>query len=304
MADAAFQRKDTQVLGISTDAAPTQKAFSSSIGGVPYPLLGDFHPKGQVAQPVRHLQRRARHRQPRHHHHRQGRRSALGADLRQHGRADAGGHPRRGGQALAVRSAARGRPCAGAWSEDVRFVRSDASVQGRRPGAARGPQGAALHGAPAARRRLPHAHRPLQPRRTVGPAGRRVANHVQGPRPARRQAHHGRLLPGDAPHSHRGLSQGRGRDTGVRRHLPGRACPGSRHRLRRAHVRAAAGRRAYRVRCVLRRADRHAGASQGQRWRALPRRGQPEPQAGRRGAKALPKTNWTASCWTCPNPGT
>ena len=50
MADAAFQRKDTQVLGISTDAAPTQKAFSSSIGGVPYPLLGDFHPKGQVAQ--------------------------------------------------------------------------------------------------------------------------------------------------------------------------------------------------------------------------------------------------------------
>ena len=50
MANAAFERKDTQVLGISTDAAPTQTAFASSIGGLPYPLLGDFHPKGSVAQ--------------------------------------------------------------------------------------------------------------------------------------------------------------------------------------------------------------------------------------------------------------
>ncbi len=50
MANAAFERKDTQVLGISTDPVPTQTAFASSIGGLPYPLLGDFHPKGQVAQ--------------------------------------------------------------------------------------------------------------------------------------------------------------------------------------------------------------------------------------------------------------
>ncbi len=50
MANSAFERKDAQVLGISTDARPTQTAFASSIGGVPYPVLGDFHPKGHVAQ--------------------------------------------------------------------------------------------------------------------------------------------------------------------------------------------------------------------------------------------------------------
>ncbi len=27
-----------------------QRAFASSLGGIPYPMLGDFHPKGRVAQ--------------------------------------------------------------------------------------------------------------------------------------------------------------------------------------------------------------------------------------------------------------
>ena len=50
MVNTAFEGKDTQVLGISTDARPTQTAFAASLGGVPYPVLGDFQPKGQVAQ--------------------------------------------------------------------------------------------------------------------------------------------------------------------------------------------------------------------------------------------------------------
>ena len=50
MANTAFEGKDTQVLGISTDARPTQTAFAASLGGVPYPVLGDFHPKGQMSQ--------------------------------------------------------------------------------------------------------------------------------------------------------------------------------------------------------------------------------------------------------------
>lgn len=45
-----YQEKGAQVLGISVDSRPTQKAFAASFGGVTYPLLADFHPKGQVAQ--------------------------------------------------------------------------------------------------------------------------------------------------------------------------------------------------------------------------------------------------------------
>lgn len=29
---------------------PTQRAFAASLGGIPYPLLSDFYPHGQVAQ--------------------------------------------------------------------------------------------------------------------------------------------------------------------------------------------------------------------------------------------------------------
>ena len=38
------------MLGISTDARATQTAFAASLGNIPYPVLGDFHPKGQVSQ--------------------------------------------------------------------------------------------------------------------------------------------------------------------------------------------------------------------------------------------------------------
>jgi len=38
------------VLGISTDSVAAQKAFCSSLGGISYPVLGDFYPHGQVAE--------------------------------------------------------------------------------------------------------------------------------------------------------------------------------------------------------------------------------------------------------------
>ena len=50
MADAALGEKDTQVLGISANAKPAQAAFSTSLGGIPYPILSDFYPHGEVAQ--------------------------------------------------------------------------------------------------------------------------------------------------------------------------------------------------------------------------------------------------------------
>ncbi|MBN18737.1 MAG: alkyl hydroperoxide reductase [Chloroflexi bacterium] len=45
-----FQEIDTQVLGISTDPSPSQKAFSISLGNINYPLLSDFHPKGKISK--------------------------------------------------------------------------------------------------------------------------------------------------------------------------------------------------------------------------------------------------------------
>lgn len=41
--------RDTQVLGISTDPKPTQTAYATSLGNLPYPLLSDFHPKAEVS---------------------------------------------------------------------------------------------------------------------------------------------------------------------------------------------------------------------------------------------------------------
>ena len=38
------------MLGISVDSVAVQKAYCSSLGGIPYPMLGDFHPHGQVAE--------------------------------------------------------------------------------------------------------------------------------------------------------------------------------------------------------------------------------------------------------------
>ena len=37
-------------MGLSIDSAAVQKTFSTALGGLPYPLLADFHPKGEVAQ--------------------------------------------------------------------------------------------------------------------------------------------------------------------------------------------------------------------------------------------------------------
>ena len=36
------------MLGISADAKPTQTAYSTTLGNIPYPILSDFHPKGAV----------------------------------------------------------------------------------------------------------------------------------------------------------------------------------------------------------------------------------------------------------------
>ena len=49
MAD--FERYDAQVVGISVDSVPSHVAFAKSIGGIErYPLLADFHPKGDVSK--------------------------------------------------------------------------------------------------------------------------------------------------------------------------------------------------------------------------------------------------------------
>ncbi len=50
MVNAALEEKDTQVLGISANAKPVQAAFSTSLGGIPYPVLSDFHPHGAVCR--------------------------------------------------------------------------------------------------------------------------------------------------------------------------------------------------------------------------------------------------------------
>lgn len=49
MAD--FERYDAQVVGISVDSVPSHVAFAKSLGGIErYPLLADFHPKGEVSK--------------------------------------------------------------------------------------------------------------------------------------------------------------------------------------------------------------------------------------------------------------
>ena len=45
-----FEEADTQVLGISVDSIPSHVAWAKSLGGVSYPLLSDFEPKGTVAK--------------------------------------------------------------------------------------------------------------------------------------------------------------------------------------------------------------------------------------------------------------
>lgn len=38
------------MLGISVDSVYSHQAFAKELGGLEYPLLTDFHPKGEVAQ--------------------------------------------------------------------------------------------------------------------------------------------------------------------------------------------------------------------------------------------------------------
>jgi alkyl hydroperoxide reductase subunit AhpC len=48
---AEFERYDAQVLGVSVDSIPSHIAWAKSLGGITtYPLLADFHPKGEVAK--------------------------------------------------------------------------------------------------------------------------------------------------------------------------------------------------------------------------------------------------------------
>lgn len=44
-----FERRDAQVLGISTDQVPTLEAWGKSMGGLSYPLLADHWPHGWAA---------------------------------------------------------------------------------------------------------------------------------------------------------------------------------------------------------------------------------------------------------------
>ena len=43
-----FERRNAQVLGISTDNVPTNEAWAKSMGGLSYPLLSDFWPHGKT----------------------------------------------------------------------------------------------------------------------------------------------------------------------------------------------------------------------------------------------------------------
>ena len=44
-----FKEADTQVLGVSIDSKHSHKNWAESLGGVTFPLLQDFHPKGAMA---------------------------------------------------------------------------------------------------------------------------------------------------------------------------------------------------------------------------------------------------------------
>ena len=46
---AQFEKLDAQVLGISIDSRPVHAAFAKQLG-ITYPLLADFHPKGEVGR--------------------------------------------------------------------------------------------------------------------------------------------------------------------------------------------------------------------------------------------------------------
>jgi alkyl hydroperoxide reductase subunit AhpC len=45
-----FRAAHTQVLGISVDSIYCHANWAKSLGGISFPLLADFHPKGAMAQ--------------------------------------------------------------------------------------------------------------------------------------------------------------------------------------------------------------------------------------------------------------
>jgi alkyl hydroperoxide reductase subunit AhpC len=47
---AQFEAIDTQVLGVSVDSKFCHKAWGDTFGGIQFPLMADFHPKGAVAK--------------------------------------------------------------------------------------------------------------------------------------------------------------------------------------------------------------------------------------------------------------
>jgi peroxiredoxin len=47
---ARFVELNAQVLGISVDSVFSHRAFAKDLGGLDFPLLADFHPKGEVTQ--------------------------------------------------------------------------------------------------------------------------------------------------------------------------------------------------------------------------------------------------------------
>ena len=74
-----FENDDVQTVSISVDSVYSHKIFAER-EGYEFPLLADFWPHGGVAQALRRVQRRRRHRQPRHVPRRQGRHRPLRRD--------------------------------------------------------------------------------------------------------------------------------------------------------------------------------------------------------------------------------
>ncbi len=45
-----FEELNAQVLGISVDSVHSHQAFAEQLGGITFPLLADFHPKGAMTK--------------------------------------------------------------------------------------------------------------------------------------------------------------------------------------------------------------------------------------------------------------
>ncbi len=45
-----FDELNAQVLGVSADSVHSHRAFAEQLGGITFPLLADFHPKGEATK--------------------------------------------------------------------------------------------------------------------------------------------------------------------------------------------------------------------------------------------------------------